>query len=205
MDQASSARSFRRIAFPISAAVAVVAAVVGGAGSLLPLSGSPESPRVSRTSTLGAWERATADKSNEEPARLREAEQSLDQALRELRRANIAFNTPTTLRLDETSVIKLLMSHRVPISELQGRLNGVGDRVGVSIQASDVMEADLAGIDFKVQDITPAEQPVLRKGITQWKWEVEPTEVGRRRPNPGAPVAEHRSRRRQEAHGQLDN
>jgi hypothetical protein len=40
------------------------------------------------------------------------------------------------------------------------------------------MEAALTGIGFKIQDITVARQ-AAGPGVTEWKWEIEPTMAGR--------------------------
>ena len=183
MDQPS--RRAPRTACAIQAAVACLATAVMAVGcgeTRDTVRRPPPSEIAERLQTVRALVReARAEFSSDRQVALRQSARSLDQALRELRRANVAFNTPKTLRLDDSSVIHLLMSYRQPISELQRRLTGLGVQVGVAVQASDVMEANLAGVDFKIEDITPQVQPVGRRGFTEWKWEVEPTEVGRRR------------------------
>lgn len=98
----------------------------------------------------------------------------------QLEPANIAFNTPASVRLDDAAVIELRLSHERSIAELQEELTAIGDRAGAVVQASEVMLADLTGVDFRIEEITPARQAVWND-VTEWRWEIEPTEVGRRR------------------------
>src|SRR5262245_25706855 len=41
------------------------------------------------------------------------------------------------------------------------------------------MEANLRGLDVRSKHVTPAAQPV-GEGVTEWRWEVEPTATGQR-------------------------
>jgi hypothetical protein len=40
------------------------------------------------------------------------------------------------------------------------------------------MEARLSGLGFKIEAITPERQAVSPRDITEWKWEIDPTESG---------------------------
>lgn len=95
--------------------------------------------------------------------------------------ANVAFNAPTTMRLDEPMVIQLLLSGREPIRELKKKLTALGEREGEQIRASDSMEAELTGAGFDIVPVTPTVRLVSREDITEWKWEVTPNETGERR------------------------
>ena len=96
----------------------------------------------------------------------------------QLKTANIAFATPTKLRVGATGVVDLQLSMQLPITSLQARLGPAGAQVGAQILASNTMEAALTGIGFKIQDITVARQAV-GSAVTEWKWEIEPTMPGR--------------------------
>ena len=95
--------------------------------------------------------------------------------------ANVAFNAPETLRVHETAVIQLLLSGEQPIEQLQDQLTELGEKEGEQIKVSDRMEAQLSGLGFTIAAITPAVQPVSGQGVTEWRWEIEPTRVGTRR------------------------
>ncbi len=105
----------------------------------------------------------------------------VDEALAALEPANIAFNTPTELHLDEQEVVRLLVSREETIDELQKQIDdAVGDKEGVTIRVSDVMVASLTGLDFDIERTSDARQPVASTGVTMWGWSVEPTESGTR-------------------------
>ena len=105
----------------------------------------------------------------------------IDRVIEGLPTVNAAFNAPSTIRLEEPAVIQLLLSGRRSIRRLQEQITALGRREGARIKASDEMEANLAGTGFKIEAITPAAQSVSGAGVTEWKWEVEPTKTGTRR------------------------
>jgi hypothetical protein len=96
----------------------------------------------------------------------------------QLKTANLAFATPTKLRVGDTGLVDLQLSMQLPIATLRERLGVAGAQVGARILASNTMEAALTGLGFKIQDITVARQAV-GPGLTEWKWEIEPTMAGR--------------------------
>ena len=108
-------------------------------------------------------------------------EPTIDSLIAGLRVANVAFNAPTTMRLDRPMVIQLLLSGKQPIRELKQKLTAFGEREGGQIRASDSMEADLTGAGFDIVPVTPTVQLVSHEEMTEWKWEVTPTETGERR------------------------
>jgi hypothetical protein len=105
----------------------------------------------------------------------------IDRVLDGLSLGNVAFNAPKTLRANESAVIQLLLSGEQPIDQLQEQLTELGEKEGEQIKVSDRMEARLSGLGFKIEAITPGVQLVSGEGITEWRWEIEPTKVGRRR------------------------
>jgi hypothetical protein len=116
-----------------------------------------------------------------QPARPAALGIEIDRVIEALPRANVAFNAPSTLRLDEPAVIQLLLSGRRSIRQLKEQITALGRREGARIVATDLMEAHLVGSGFKIEAITPTVQPASGAGATEWKWEVEPTKAGTRR------------------------
>lgn len=108
----------------------------------------------------------------------RRVQRPIDRILKRLPLTNIAFTAPTSLRLDETTVVELRMSDQESITELKAELRDVGMLEGAQVRASNRMEATLTGIDFKIQQVTPTQQPV--GAITEWQWQVQPTATGKR-------------------------
>jgi Divergent InlB B-repeat domain len=105
----------------------------------------------------------------------------IDRVIQRLPWANIAFNAPTTLTLGESVVVELLLSAEQPIGRLEKEITALGKRKGARIRASDRMEARLTGLGFEIEAVTPETQGVAGEGVTQWKWEVKPTETGAQR------------------------
>jgi hypothetical protein len=104
----------------------------------------------------------------------------VDDALAGLKPANIAFNTPTELHVDEQEAVRLLVSREQTIEELQEQIEAAGKTEGHQITVSDVVIATLTGLDFDIERTSDARQPVLSTGVTMWGWSVEPTEPGTR-------------------------
>jgi hypothetical protein len=106
---------------------------------------------------------------------------AIDDALDALEPANIAFNTPSELRLDEQEAVQLLVSRDQTIKELQAQIDdAIGEKEGATIKVSDVMIASLTGLDFDIERTSDARQPVSSTGATMWGWSVQPTEPGTR-------------------------
>lgn len=107
-----------------------------------------------------------------------QANTSVDDVLKKLRNAQIAFNTPNTVQLGRTAVIQLLMSLKETVEELKGKLEAAGGKAGASIQVSDRMEAKLTGPNFEITLVTPETQAISAKQETEWKWEISPKAPG---------------------------
>ncbi len=105
----------------------------------------------------------------------------VDRALAELREANIAFYAPTELDLDEQGDVRLVLSIERSIEELEEEIEELGETEGATIRVSDVMIADLSGLGFAIEEITQSTQVVAGEGITDWRWNIAPTETGSRR------------------------
>lgn len=109
------------------------------------------------------------------PSRLRD---DIDEIVRQLPVASIAFNAPTTLGLSESTEIQLLLSLREPVSKLKPQLTEAGRKEGARIQVSDEVEARLTGLGFRIEAITPETQVVRQSATSRWRWDVEATETG---------------------------
>ena len=88
-----------------------VSLVGGGSDAVPPLSSTV--PTVSSTGTVTGGVNTT-------PPTLRS---EIDRVLDGLSLANVAFNAPTTLRVNESAVIQLLLSGEQPIDQLQDQLH----------------------------------------------------------------------------------
>ncbi|HYI12205.1 MAG TPA: serine/threonine-protein kinase [Thermoanaerobaculia bacterium] len=95
--------------------------------------------------------------------------------------ANIAFNTPEQINLDEHHVIKLLLDMHRPANELAGQLPEGDKAATATIKISDLVEARLSGAAFEIRPITPETQAVSAGETTEWQWEVTPKQDGNHR------------------------
>jgi hypothetical protein len=107
---------------------------------------------------------------------------AIDRILEALPRGNIAFNAPSTMVLEDTYKIRLLLSSSKSIEELQQELEhqvkGVKNLEGARIRIASEMEARLTGQNFEITAVTPEAQAVSEKQETQWQWDVKPQKEG---------------------------
>jgi hypothetical protein len=92
--------------------------------------------------------------------------------------ANIVFNTPKTLHLDNSTTIELVLSRGRPIRELKKQVTALGEKVSSKVKVSDQMKARLTGFGFKINPLTDETQPVGERTVTAWQWTVEPSKTG---------------------------
>lgn len=104
---------------------------------------------------------------------------TIDKILAEMDFGNIAFNSPEKMKLNSPSSIQLVLSPTETIENLKKSIVAEGEKQGEQIRISDTMEARLTGTAFQIGAITPEIQGVTGKEVTNWKWEVRPTQYGR--------------------------
>jgi len=103
----------------------------------------------------------------------------IDQILAQMDFGNIAFNSPDRMKLNSPSAIQLVVSPTETIERLKESIVAEGHKHGEQIRISDTMEARLTGTAFQIGAITPELQALTAKEVTNWKWEVRPTQYGR--------------------------
>lgn len=104
---------------------------------------------------------------------------AIDAILENMAQGNVAFNVPSQLKLDEVAVISLLLGVEEDIKVLVSKVRAEGQKVGARIRVAPRMEARLTGRNLQITAITPEEQAVSQKQITQWKWQITPTTAGK--------------------------
>lgn len=104
----------------------------------------------------------------------------VDEYLASISSANIAFNSPQTLNLNETTQIKLLLSLKKSIEELQREISSSspGSTDGASIKVVNRMEARLTGNNFQITAITSEEQAIGENETVEWRWQIKPLSTG---------------------------
>ncbi len=107
----------------------------------------------------------------------------IDQTLRSLPVANIAFKVTDIMQLNTSSAVKLVLSLRESIPQLETQLReGItaNEAVhGYQIHVAPLMDAELKGQAFQIQADTPEEQAVDEGSDTEWRWEVTPKRAGK--------------------------
>ncbi len=141
--------------------------------------------KVRRQLVTDAWQRLSQGEGRCVPCRRSESAEDrgvsslVAQAVDSLRKANIAFNAPTTITVGRAQNIQLLLHLDRSIDELLHQITDEGKSRGRKIRVSDRMEAVLKGADFAVTAITPIEQSVLAGESTEWRWQVTSEKAGR--------------------------
>jgi hypothetical protein len=111
----------------------------------------------------------------------------VDLILHTMQWGNIAFNAPTSMNLDETARIQLLLGIKQTIEELKQdikveiekkHLSGDIEEARIKV-APLIMQAHLEGNSFEIKSITPDEQPISSEVTTEWLWEIIPKRAGR--------------------------
>ena len=110
----------------------------------------------------------------------------VDLILHTMQLGNIAFNEPTSMYLDETVRIQLILGIKQTIEELKQNIKVeiekkhlFGDIEAARIKVAPlIMQAHLEGYSFDIKSITPDEQPISSEITTEWIWEVIPKSSG---------------------------
>ena len=102
----------------------------------------------------------------------------VQEIMKNMEQANIAFNTPKTINRNDTVMIHLLLSLKEAEDELKEKIKEKGEKESAIVQVSPIMEARLTGPNFQITAVTPEEQGISRQENTEWKWEVKPQASG---------------------------
>jgi hypothetical protein len=93
--------------------------------------------------------------------------------------AGMAFNTPDTLGLNETTTLQLLIGPDSPGSELKTSITGPDEVEATEIDTTCETTARLQGQNFEVLDLTEPTQFICAGTAAQWLWQVTALEPGR--------------------------
>lgn len=107
----------------------------------------------------------------------------IDNILKNLAKANIAFNNPSRMELEETAIIEVVLSPTKTAEETAGAVKELGRIVTAQVKISDFMDANLVGSGFDIKAITPTKQFVSKTEDTFWKWDIKALKPGRQRLN----------------------
>jgi hypothetical protein len=99
---------------------------------------------------------------------------------RQLYKGSVAFNAPQALHRDESAEIALFVGIGNHAATMKAALPGpLAQKHSATVQISDRMQAKLTGIGFDIQPESAETQPVGVLNMTQWRWQVSPTQTGK--------------------------
>jgi hypothetical protein len=102
----------------------------------------------------------------------------IDKIIQGLSLANIAFNTPDTMRMGQTQSIQLFLSGSATVEALQKQITAAGSLNSGQVQISGLLDAHLTGANFQIEAVTPEQQAVGTTHTSHWEWRVTPTQRG---------------------------
>jgi len=109
---------------------------------------------------------------------IRDSLLAINEAIKKLDFGDITFDAPSSIQVNESQTIALILPVGKTIDELNRMIKKDADKIGVEIQVIGRMEARLSGRNFSISTITPEKQTLSQGAETEWKWAVTPTKSG---------------------------
>jgi hypothetical protein len=113
------------------------------------------------------------------PASVASDDEQIDQAVADLKKGNLAYNTPTKMKTGQSAhVIARIGSDKVSVDTLK---NGMPNDQGTQTTATPVstkMKMSLTSADFDITPLSSEEQIVAGDTPTTWEWEIVPKHSG---------------------------
>ena len=111
--------------------------------------------------------------------------EQIDEIIKNLDNAHIAFTAPDTMLLNENWQVFLLMSRGLSSSQLASKIpllvsdsSKIGRIFKETVKVDEQMEAHLNGQGFSIKAITETRQLVLTEGETRWEWQITAEKAG---------------------------
>lgn len=108
--------------------------------------------------------------------------QAIDQSLSQSMQSSIAYNAPSTMKLDETVTIELLINPSKSPAQLESQITESGSVVTAMIEITPLMRAELIAQDkeaFLIQPIhSDSEQLIGSTETTRWAWQITAKKSG---------------------------
>jgi hypothetical protein len=117
-----------------------------------------------------------------EPLSVEQQLAQIDQALKQSLTASIAYNAPSTMKLDEAVTVELLLNPTISPEALATQVSETGQVVKASIEITPRMKAVLKAQEQDAFDIQPLhdspEQIISGTDTTKWSWFVTAKKAG---------------------------
>jgi hypothetical protein len=108
--------------------------------------------------------------------------EQIDESLQQSMKGSLAFNAPSTMTIDETKTIQLLMSPAISPTDLAGQVTESGAVVTAMVNITPRMKAELHSADpeaFIIQALHDnAEQILTNMEPTEWRWNITAKKEG---------------------------
>lgn len=109
----------------------------------------------------------------------------IDKSLSESMKSSIAYNAPTSMNLDDSAVIELLLNPSLSPADLGKLVTEAGQVETATIDITPYMKAELISVDkdaFTIQQLhdNPI-QPIGSKTVTKWEWAVDAKKAGQQK------------------------
>lgn len=98
----------------------------------------------------------------------------------QLESANIAYNTPSNINIEDKAKIQLLIDFNKAQEELAKEVKADGKVVTGNVLASSKLMAHVSSADFDIVEITPETQILDDSLTTEWDWELVPKSTGKK-------------------------
>lgn len=106
----------------------------------------------------------------------------VDRQLEQTMSAAITYNVPSSMNVEETKTIQLLISPSLSANELKGQLNEPGTVITATVSVTPRMRAELRGADPDAFTIQPLhdnpEQLLSNVEPTEWRWTIKAEKAG---------------------------
>ncbi len=106
----------------------------------------------------------------------------IDKSLSESMKSSIAYNAPTSMKLDGSATIQLLLNPVETPAQLGKQVTEGGQVVTATIDITPFMKAELLSVDpaaFAIQPMLDDPiQPIGTTTVTQWEWTVTARKAG---------------------------
>nr|CUV32070.1 conserved exported protein of unknown function [Ralstonia solanacearum] len=105
---------------------------------------------------------------------------TVEGAVRNLQPANVAFNLPPPMSVDETSTVELLLSFGLSQAEIAALVEAPGAREAATVRAGANlnMKAHLTGPAFEINPIEDETHMALLDATNRWSWTIKPKTSG---------------------------
>ena len=161
-------------------AAVVVVVLLYLAAPRLEKKGAAPGPAAARDSAHTNVQSGRPRQSRRSPASVESDGDALDREVQNLKKGNLAYNTPEKMKTGETArVVARIGSEKIPVSSLTSGMPDDGRTNTVSTPVSTKMKMSLKSADFDITPLSSEEQFITGNMPTIWAWDITPKHSGK--------------------------